>query len=123
MKKYIHVTKDVRESLAKTFGVTGRTVYNALNFAERRGDSDLAKRMRVFAFKNGGILMNELPACETLYDHDGYMRQYLRNGSILLEFSFNDADCTVYHKGEKVRHYEHVVVSDIPVIQQYAMTL
>lgn len=32
MEKYIHVTKEVRLCLAKTFNVSDKTVWNALNF-------------------------------------------------------------------------------------------
>ena len=37
MKKYIHVTKEVRQELAKVFKVGDRTVRNALLFDKERG--------------------------------------------------------------------------------------
>ena len=43
---------------------------------------------------------------------------------MMLEFSKKeDAGCDVYHKGVKVRHYDKVMVSDIPEIQNWAATL
>lgn len=83
MKKYIHVTKEVREKLMKIFGVTNVMVWNALTFNPNRGNSDLAKRIRCCAIQNGGIVMNELPEVETFHDYDNYMRQYLPNGAMI----------------------------------------
>ena len=77
MKKYIHVTKEVREHLMKIFGVSSVMVWKALTF---ESESTLANKIRKAAFENSGILMNELPAMETFHDYDGYMRQYLPNG-------------------------------------------
>ena len=56
MKKYIHITKEDREFIAKAFGITERSVYNAVRFDEKRGGSDMAKRIRKMAFERGGIL-------------------------------------------------------------------
>ncbi|MEE1140282.1 MAG: hypothetical protein UHP25_02730 [Prevotella sp.] len=123
MKKYIHVTKEVREHLMNNFGVTNVMVWYALTFHPNRGNSDLAKRIRMFALQKGGIVMVVSPEKETLHDSDDYMRQYLPN-DVMLEFSKKeDAGCDVYHKGVKVRHYDKVMVSDIPEIQNWAATL
>lgn len=121
MKKYIHVTKEVREHLMKSFGVSGVMVWKALTF---ESESDLANKIRKAAFGNFGILMTKSAAVETLHDSDDYIRQYLPN-DVLLEFSKkkSDSGCDVYHKGVKVRHYDQVLVSDIPAIQSWASTL
>lgn len=42
MKKYIHIKKEDRDFLERAFGVSGRTVYNALHYDDERGGSDLA---------------------------------------------------------------------------------
>ena len=94
IKKYIHVTKETREFLCKSFGIGPRTVFNALNFVR---DNDLARRVRKLAYEKNGILMNELPVLETFHDHDNYMRQYLPNG-VLLEFSKTNGGCDVLPK-------------------------
>lgn len=119
MKKYIHVTKEVREHLMKIFGVSGVMLWKALTF---ESESDLANKIRKAAFENFGILMTELPAVETFHDHDGYMRQYLPNGA-MLEFCRTDNSGDVIFKGVKVKHYEQVMFSDIENIQKYASEL
>lgn len=122
MKKYIHIQKEDREFIAKAFGITERSVFNAIRFNGRRGGTDLAKKIRKLAMDRGGIVMVEVPEEETLFDADGYMRQYLPNNT-LLEFSFEDGGCDVFHKGKKVRRYDNVMVSDIKNIQGWALAL
>lgn len=119
IKKYIHVDKETREFLCKAMNVEPRTVFNALNFVK---DNDLAKRIRNLAYSKGGILMNELPAIETLHDAGNYMRQYMPNG-VLLEFSKTDGGGDVYLRGRLVRHYDRVMCSEIGGIQDWAATL
>lgn len=120
MRKFIHIKKADREFIMAAFGVTGKTVQNALRFDEARGNTDLAKRIRKLAMDRGGIVMVESPEVETLHDSDGYMRQYFPNG-VLVEFSkMADAGCDVLRRGEVVRHYDRVMLSDIPAIQKYA---
>lgn len=121
-EKYIHIQKEDREFIAKAFGISERSVFNAIRFDDRRGGTDLAKKVRKLAMDRGGIVMVEVPEMETLFDADGYMRQYLPNNT-LLEFSFEDGGCEVFHKGKKVRRYENVVVSDIKNIQSWALAL
>lgn len=119
MKKYIHITKEDREFIMKALDVTERMVFKGTHF---ESDTDLAKKVRKLAMDRGGIVMVQVPEIECLFDADGYMRQYLPNNT-LLEFSFADGGCDVFHKGEKVRRYENVVVSDIKGIQGWALAL
>lgn len=124
MKQYIHVTKDTRQKLMKIFGCTERMVFYALQFDEKKGNSDLAKKIRKAAYENCGILMNVIPALETLHDHDNYMRQYLPNGAMLeIGKTPETKGGAVFFKGEMVRHYEEVIASEIINIQNWAMTL
>ncbi len=116
MRKYIHIRKEDREFIMKALGVTERTVFNAIRFDNKRGATELAIKIRKLAMDRGGIIMVEIPEIECLFDADGYMRQYLPNNT-LLEFSFEDGGCDVFHKGCKVRRYENVMVNDIPHIQ------
>ena len=122
MKKYIHITKEDRMFIMKALGVTERTVFNAIRFDSKRGDTELARKIRKLAMERGGIVMVEIPEIECLFDADGYMRQNLPTNTIL-EFSFENGGCDVFHKGEKVRHYENVVVSNIKNIQNWALAL
>ena len=116
MKKYIHVKKEDLEFIAKVFGITPRMVFNAVHF---ESDSELVRKVRMLAMDRGGIVMVEAPEAETLFDADGYMRQYLPGG-VLLEFKYSDNSCTVFVKGEERRRFDDVHVSDIPYIQEFA---
>lgn len=120
MKKYIHIKKEDREFISKALNIGGKSIYNALHFDSDRGGTDLAKKVRKLALERGGIVMVEAPEEETLFDADGYMRQYLENSKVLLEFSLADNSCTVFVRGERVRTFEHVFVRDIPYIQAWA---
>ena len=119
MKKYIHVTKEVRLKLMAIFNVGDRVVWNALNFDKERGMTDTAKRIRECAKKNGGIVMNELPEVETLHDADGYMRQYFPNGA-MLECNKKDGHVDLLYKGCKVTGFDDVKISQLENIQYLA---
>lgn len=122
MKKYIHITKEDREFIAKAFNVSERSVFNAVRFDEKRGDSDNAKRIRKMAIERGGILMAVIPMIETFHDHDMVTRQYCPNGA-LIELDRNDGMGYVIFKGETVKTYENVMMTDIAGIQRFAMAL
>lgn len=122
MKKYIHIQKADREFIAKLFGITERTIFNAIHFEDMSEGNELAKKIRKVALERGGIVMVEAPETEVLHDADGYMCYYI-SGGILLEFSKKEPVCDVYKHGEKVRHFEKVMTSDIQGIQDWAATL
>ena len=124
MKRCIHIKKADREFILNLFKVTGRTVDNALRFDAERGNTELARKIRKVAMEHGGIVMVVSPEAETLFDADGYMRQYLPNG-VLLEFEkeAGNGGCNVYLRGDMVRRYDSVQVRDIPAIQNWAATL
>ena len=122
MEKYIAVTKEDREFLARTFKVSDRTVAYALQYDGERGNTATAKRIRKAAMERGGVAMVAAPEVETMHDHDGYMRQYLPNGA-MLEFNKVDDSGDVWFKGERVRHHDSVRISDIEGIQRWATTL
>lgn len=121
MKKYIHIQKEDREFIAKAFKVSKRTVYNAIHFEDMDEGNDLARKIRALALERRGIVMIEAPEWEVLHDADGYMRYY--RGDILLEFSKKEPVCDVFKHGEKVRHYDNVMTSDIQDIQDWATGL
>ncbi len=123
MKQYIQVTKEARRNLMRIFGCTERMVFFALHFDAKRGNSGLATRIRRMAVENGGVLMvKDVPAMETLHDHDGRIRQYFPNG-VRLEFCRHDNSGDVFLGDRRVRHYDRVLLSDIEGIQDYARTL
>lgn len=117
MEKYIHVTKDVRLYLAKTFNVSDKTVWNALSFDKKRGETDCAKRIRKFALQKGGIVMVVAPEVEVLYDYDGVINQYFPNGA-KLESDKNTGDTELFYKGERVARWENIKLRDMDTIQQ-----
>ena len=121
MKKYIHIKKADREFIAKTLKITKRTVFNGTHFNDMSDGNDLAKKVRKMALERGGIVMVEAPEWEVLHDADDYMRYDL--GDILLEFSKKEPVCDVYKKGEKIRHFDNLMTSDIQGIQDWALTL
>lgn len=120
MKRYIHIKKADREFIAKALGITERTIFNATHFENMSEGNDLAKKIRTLALQRGGIVMVDAPEWEVLYDADGYMRHYL--GNVLLEFDKNGGCCDVYKKGERIRHYDNVMLAEIQGIQDWAST-
>ena len=95
---------------------------NALNFDTKRGNSDTAKRVRRLAMARGGIVMVEAPEGELFHDSDGYIRGYLP-GEVLIELSKIDGSGVVFKRGERMRSYKNVSLTDIPGIQAYAAGL
>lgn len=122
MKRYIHIARTDREFIEKAFGVTGRTVHNALTFDAQKGNTDTAKRIRKIALDRGGIVMNVVPEVETLHDYDGVISQYFPNGA-KLELDKNTGDGTLYYRGEKVRKFADVRLDGIQDIQNLACML
>lgn len=94
MKKYIHITKEDRMFIMKALGVTERTVFNAIRFDSKRGDTELARKIRKLAMERGGIVMVVIPEIETMFDSDNYMRQYFPNGA-LLEISKDNGNADI----------------------------
>ena len=121
-KRYIHIMKEDREFIMKSLGVTERTVLNAIRLDEKRGHTDLAKRIRKLAMSRGGIVMVVNPEIETLFDADNYMRQYFPNGA-LIELDKKAGTGDVLFKGERAGHYENVSLRDIEEIQAFASAL
>ncbi len=122
MNKYIHVTKEVRQELARVFNVGDRTVRNALLFDKERGETDCAKRIRKFALLKGGIVMAVVPEVEVLYDHDGMISQYFPNGA-KLETDKTTGDTELYYRGECVATWENTKMSEMDSIQRFAGSL
>ena len=66
--------------------------------------------------------MVEAPEGELFHDSDNYMREYLP-GYVLIELSKTDGSGVVFKKGERMRSYKNVSLTDIPGIQAYAAGL
>lgn len=119
MKRYIHIAREDREFIEKAFGVSGRMVYNALTFDAKKGNSDLARRIRKIAMDRGGVVMVETPEVETLHDYDGVISQYFPNGA-KLELDKETGDGTIYFKGKAVKWFDDVRLDAIQDIQNLA---
>lgn len=119
MEKYIDVTKEVRQKAMKVFDVTERSLMNALKFDSQRGNSDKAKRIRQYAWQNGGVTMVVSKEVETIHDCDGYMRQYFPKGAIM-EIDKKSGDASIYFNGEKIVSFENVFVWQLDLLQEVA---
>ena len=116
MKKRIDTTRELRQKAMKLFNVTEQTVFNAIGFDSRRGDTDRAKRIRSYILQNGGTVMVELPEVETIHDSEGMMRQYFPNGA-MIEVDKNTGNLTAYYKGERVMQLSNLSVRELTQTQ------
>lgn len=122
-KRVIEVTKETRDFLQQAFDVTGTMVWYALNFDEKRGQSDLAKRIRNLALQKGGVVLNIGPEIETIHSADGRMRQYFPHDVLLEADTRGTGLVAVYKKGELQRSWDNPGVSELDGIQNWAMSL
>ena len=116
MKKRIDTTREMRQKAMKVFHVTEQTVFNAICFDSKRGNTDKAKRIRSYILQNGGIVMGELPEVETIHDADGMMRLYFPNGA-MIEVNKITGDLTSYYKGAEMIKKENVSVRQLAEVQ------
>ena len=119
MKKRIDTTREMRQRAMKVFKVTEQTVFNAICFDSRRGNTDTAKRIRSYILQNGGIVMVELPEVETIHDAEGMMRQYFPNGAVI-EVDKNTGDTAIYFNGERIVSFDNVFIWQLELLQVVA---
>lgn len=81
MRKYIVATKDQRAAIMKVFGVTDRTVRNALGYDPQWGNTDTARRIREMARKQGATTYYAVTGDEVFFDSEGNMHQVFANGA------------------------------------------
>ena len=118
-RKQIEVDKKTREMLVKTFRTTSVSVWRALSF---RDDSPKSRRIRHAAPQDGGVLLVLAPAVETIHDADNYMRQYFP-GDVMVEINKNTNHVDLLKRGEVVKSWDDVYVSDLNGIQREAAAL
>ena len=119
MEKYIAVTKETREFLQKAFKTTKMSVWRALYFDKRAGDTPLARRIRKAARERGGVLMIAGNYMETLHDSDNYMRQYFPNG-VMLEWEKTTDHVELIKDGEVAASFDNVEWQRFSEIQRIA---
>ncbi|MBR4154622.1 MAG: hypothetical protein IKT96_04665 [Paludibacteraceae bacterium] len=119
IKRYIHVTGEQRNFLIKAFKTNEMSVWRALNYIN---DSELSLRIRSLALQRGGIAMVMAEEAETLYDADGYMRQYFPNG-VLIEGNKTTGYVAILKDGKEVAGFDNPTITQLEHIQQSAMRL
>jgi len=119
MEKYIAVTKETREYLRKLFKTTRQSVWRALNYDGRAGNTLTARKIRKAALEKGGILMASCPMIETMHDADGYMRQYFPN-KVMLECNKTTGRVEIIKDGKAVEGYDKVRLDQLFQIQAKA---
>lgn len=122
MKRFISVGAETVRFLQKAFNVTGMTVSNALKFDERRGNSERAVRIRRMALMKDGIIMNELPECETVHSADGIMRQRFGNGAVI-EADMKNGGVKVFFKGDEISCTPNPTIKQFSLLQEQAAKL
>ena len=120
LKKQIDVTKQVRENIKKVFKVSTVSIWRALSFND---NSDVSQRIRKFAKINGGVVMVLIPETETIHDCNGFMRQYMNNGS-MIEVDKNSGHLDVYDKDGRLRQrLDNCTVQQLYIMQEFANRL
>lgn len=121
MKRIIDVSQKVRAEAAKVFGVSDKTVMNALTFDPERGDSDKAKRIRQYAKMNGGVLLHRADVeDQVIFDSEGNLRQYFKNGA-MLEVEKETGNATLYDgAGKALETWQDVKMRDMEALQYTA---
>lgn len=119
MERFVLATKEQREHLTKVFGCTDRMIRNALSF---RSESDLAKRIRIAAEKNGCRVHVVVDEMECIFDSNGTLHQLYPNGA-QLEIDKSSGNGVLLHKGEIIAEYHSVSVNQIRDIQKRAIAL
>ncbi len=119
MEKYIAVTKETRDFLRKLFRTSDMTVWRALNYDGRAGNTLTARKIRKAALEKGGILMASCPMIETMHDADGYMRQYFPN-KVMLECNKTTGRVEIIKDGRAVEGYDNVSIGELFKIQARA---
>ena len=85
MRRYIQVTKEIRARLSGKYGVTKKTVWEALSFITK---NERSQGIRRDALEWGGLLIEEgfVPNCRTEHLGDGKIRQnFPGNVVVMLE--------------------------------------
>lgn len=124
MKKYIKISTKEKEWILQAFDVSLVMVNHALGFDKKRGNSDLAKRIRKLALHRGGVLMNELPAFETIHNTAaGEMIQPFENGAKLV-MVWTTGNVKVFNKkGELCRDIHINTIEELTNAQCFAASL
>lgn len=122
MKKYIAVTDEQRAAIIKVFGVTRRTVWNALNYDPQYGFTVTARRIRKMAREQGATTYYVVTGDEVFFDSEGNLHQAFNNGAeIFIEKSSGKGYITRH--GNLVVEFENLKISELTALQETARNL
>ena len=113
MKRAIDVSTKVREGIRKTFKVSDQSIWLALTFDPKRGESDKAKRIRQYAKLNGGVEIVVAEKDDTLLFDHGAVR----------EFDKKTGNAMSHYSGEKLVSVDDGMVREMNQIQTLASGL
>lgn len=104
MRRYIQVTKEIRARLSGKYGVTKKTVWEALSFITK---NERSQGIRRDALEWGGLLIEEgfVPNCRTEHLGDGKIRQSFP-GNVVVMLEGDTA--RIILDGREMERYEHV---------------
>ena len=124
MKKYIKISEENKKWIEQALKISRVMLNHALYFDPKRGNSDLAKRIRKLALHRGGVLMNELPVFETINNTaSGEMVQEFPNGAKLVA-ELATGTVKVYDKAGVIRHrVENCTIERLYIEQLFAAGL
>lgn len=124
MKKYIKISEENKKWIEQALKISRVMLNHALYFDPKRGNSDLAKRIRKLALHRGGVLMNELPVFETIHNTaSGEMVQEFPNGAKLVA-ELATGTVKVYDKAGVIRHrVENCTIERLYIEQLFAAGL
>lgn len=121
MKRNIAVSREVREKISKAYGVSERTVWNALNLDYP--DTEVTTRIRIAARENGGVVMTTIPAGEAIHFADGTMRMDFENGTVL-EGNLTTGLVEIRDKrGEVKGRWQNPTITELKAIREVAQSL
>lgn len=121
MKRNIAVSKETRERIARIYGVSERTVWNALNL-DYPG-TEVTTRIRIAAKENGGVVMATIPAGEAIHFADGTMRMDFENGATL-EGNLTTGIVEIRDKRGAVKgEWQNPSITELMAIQEVAQSL
>ena len=121
MKKFIQLSREDRDFIAKAFGITDRMVNKGIYY---ESDSELAKKIRTLALQRGGVIMNVVPEVETIHDAGGFMKQRFANGMQLF-VSKETGLVTLWEKDstDPIKGWDNPTITEFEKIQRLAAQL
>ena len=124
MKTYIKISGKEKEWIGTALNVSPSMIDFALHFDAKRGNSDLAKRIRKLALHRGGVLMIELPAFETIHNTAaGELVQPFENGTKLVLVWATGSLKIFNKKGELCRDIHINTIEELTNAQCFAASL